>query len=101
MDELNLMTKMTEAQKSAFQSEMNRVRKDRTTGLMLTLFLGGLGIHHFYMGKTGLGVAYLLFCWTLIPLFASFIELFLIMGRVDSYNSSQAEQIAVRVKNLI
>lgn len=41
---------------------------------ILALFLGGLGIHKFYMGKIGLGILYLLFCWTFIPGIIGFIE---------------------------
>lgn len=46
-----------------FQSEMSRGRKDPTVALLLCLFLGGLGAHHFYMGNVGVGVLYLLFFW--------------------------------------
>jgi TM2 domain-containing membrane protein YozV len=49
-------------------------RKDRLVAALLALFLGGLGIHHFYLGNTLLGIIYLLFCWTLIPFLISFIE---------------------------
>lgn len=42
--------------------------------VLLALFLGGLGIHNFYAGKTGLGILYLVFCWTLIPGIAAFIQ---------------------------
>lgn len=41
--------------------------KSKTTATVLCFFLGGFGIHRFYLGQTGLGVLYLVFCWTLIP----------------------------------
>lgn len=42
---------------------------------LLALFLGGIGVHKFYAGKTGAGICYLLFCWTFIPLILSLIDL--------------------------
>jgi len=41
---------------------------------ILAFFLGGIGIHKFYAGKTSSGILYLLFCWTVIPSFIAFIE---------------------------
>lgn len=34
--------------------------KSRTVALLLCVFVGGLGIHRFYVGKIGTGVLYLL-----------------------------------------
>ncbi len=48
--------------------------KSKTTAGILALLLGGLGIHKFYLGKSGMGVLYLLFCWTYIPGIIAFIE---------------------------
>lgn len=47
--------------------------KDWLTTLLLCLFLGGLGIHRFYVGKTGTGILQLITLggceiWSLIDL---------------------------------
>ncbi|MBO5893442.1 MAG: NINE protein [Alistipes sp.] len=49
----------------------NRSKYDWLTTLLLCFFLGCFGIHNFYTGKTGIGVAQLLTCggcgiWALI-----------------------------------
>ena len=48
--------------------------RNRSSAAIFALFLGGIGAHKFYLGQTGAGVVYLLFCWTLIPAFIGFIE---------------------------
>ncbi|EFP0252346.1 NINE protein [Salmonella enterica] len=48
--------------------------KSRITAALLAFFLGGLGVHKFYLGKTGQGFLYLIFCWTFIPAIIAFIE---------------------------
>jgi len=42
--------------------------------ILLALFLGGIGIHKFYAGKSGAGILYVIFCWTFIPCILAFIE---------------------------
>ncbi len=41
--------------------------KNKTAAGLLALFLGGLGVHKFYLGQGGVGIIYLLFFWTFIP----------------------------------
>lgn len=48
--------------------------KSKIVAGILGIFLGGIGVHKFYMGKIGMGILYLLFCWTGIPAVVGFIE---------------------------
>ena len=57
------------------QLAVMRTPKSRTTAMLMALFLGGLGGHHFYLGNAGLGLFYLLFSWTFLPLIFSIAEL--------------------------
>jgi hypothetical protein len=46
----------------------------KLTAGLLAILLGGIGVHKFYLGRTGQGVLYLLFCWTFIPALVGLIE---------------------------
>lgn len=57
--------------------------KSKIVAGVLALILGGLGIHKFYLGQTGKGVLYLLFCWAYIPSILAFIEGLMILCSND------------------
>ena len=48
--------------------------KNKLAAALLAIFLGGLGIHKFYLRKVGMGILYLIFCWTGIPAIIGFIK---------------------------
>ncbi|WP_326908457.1 TM2 domain-containing protein [Sedimentibacter sp. MB31-C6] len=48
--------------------------KSKVTAGVLAILLGGLGVHKFYLGKIGLGILYILFCWTYVPALIGLIE---------------------------
>jgi TM2 domain-containing membrane protein YozV len=48
-------------------------RKSRGVAAVLAFFLGGFGIHRFYLGQWW-GLFYLLFFWTFIPAIVAFVE---------------------------
>lgn len=52
---------------------LGRRYKDRISAGLLAIFVGAFGVHRFYLGQWW-GLFYLLFFWTFIPGFASFIE---------------------------
>lgn len=77
-----------------FYQQYESVRRDEVVGILLALFLGGFGIHHFYLRRTGLGILYCCFCWTPLPWVLGFIECFFMPGRVREFNAIQAAGIA-------
>lgn len=48
--------------------------KSKIAAGILAILLGSIGVHKFYLGKVGLGILYLVFCWTGIPAIAGLIE---------------------------
>jgi TM2 domain-containing membrane protein YozV len=77
-----------------FYQQYESVRRDEVVGILLALFLGGFGIHHFYLRRTGLGILYCCLCWTPLPWVLGFIECFFMPGRVREFNAIQAAGIA-------
>lgn len=57
--------------------------KNRTTAALLAFFLGGFGIHQFYLGNTGKGIMYLLFCWTIIPAIIAIVDFIILITMND------------------
>ena len=48
--------------------------KNKVVAGLLGILLGGIGAHKFYLGRWGIGLVYILFCWTYIPSIIGFIE---------------------------
>lgn len=68
------------------QAQADTTQKSRVTAALLAIFLGGIGIHKFYIGKNGQGIIYLLLFWTFIPAIIAFIEgiLYLVNTKTDA-----------------
>ncbi|OON38451.1 hypothetical protein BTJ39_18540 [Izhakiella australiensis] len=58
-------------------------RKSKIAAALLAFFLGGFGVHKFYLGQVGLGILYLLFFWTAIPAIIAFIEFIIYLCMSD------------------
>jgi TM2 domain-containing membrane protein YozV len=77
-----------------FYQQYEAVRRDEIVGILLALFLGTFGIHHFYLRRTGLGILYCCLFWSGIPAILGFIECFFMPSRVREFNAIQAAAIA-------
>jgi hypothetical protein len=57
--------------------------RNRSVAIVLALFLGGLGMHKFYLGKNLQGFFYLAFCWTLIPALLGLVDVIRLLLQSD------------------
>lgn len=73
--------------------------KTKSTAAVLAFFLGGLGVHRFYLGQGGLGLAYLLFCWTFIPCIIAFIDFIVFLTMDDQSFNNKYNQVYMTLMN--
>jgi|GEM_PF-928770 len=66
--------------------------KSRSAAAILALFLGGIGVHKFYLGRPVQGVIYLLFCWTFIPAIIAFVEFLVYLFMSDASFAARFNQ---------
>ncbi len=59
---------------ATFSSGYSGSPKNRVVAGVLGILVGGIGVHKFYLGKVGLGILYLLFCWTGVPAVIGLVE---------------------------
>ena len=63
--------------------------RNRMSAILLSFFLGGLGAHKFYTGRVGMGILYVLFCWTFLPAIAAFFEFIIFLTQSDEQFDKQ------------
>lgn len=68
--------------------------KSRVAYGLLAIFLGGLGVHRFYLGQYLPGVFYFLFSWTLIPLLFGLGEGVIALVKNDDWFQAKLDAIA-------
>ena len=88
---------MNSQQRAWFYAEYQRACKEEIVGLLLAFFLGGFGVHKFYLRRNTAGVWYLLFFWTGFPAILGLIDCFFMPGQVRAYNAAQAAFIAGQI----
>lgn len=48
--------------------------KNKNLAILLAFFLGGFGVHKFYLGEKVAGILYFIFSWTFIPSIFAFLD---------------------------
>ena len=69
--------------------------KSRITAGILGILLGGIGVHKFYLNKVGLGILYLVFCWTAIPAIIGLVEGIIYLTQ-DDVTFGRQQMVAVQ-----
>jgi TM2 domain-containing membrane protein YozV len=69
--------------------------KSRITAGILGILLGGIGVHKFYLNKVGLGILYVVFCWTAIPAIIGLVEGIIYLTQ-DDVTFGRQQMVAVR-----
>ena len=83
--------------------------KSQSVAALLAAFVGGIGIHRFYLRSPISGIFYILFCWTGIPGLIALIETFVYafmsqQSWARKYNNgviSEPVHVAIRILILI
>lgn len=85
-----IINKITSSDSSSTQVIITQNGKvvNKMTYALLAIFLGGVGVHHFYAGKTMLGILHIVFCWTFIPAIIAFIQGIVALTKKEDANGN-------------
>ena len=75
--------------------------KNKTTAGLFAFFLGGIGIHKFYLNQTTAGVLYLLFSWTCIPAILAFIDAIILLTVSDDEFNAKYNDVQISTKTSV
>lgn len=95
LDEIKQLT--TSNEQAQFKYFYNRYSKNILVAYVLLIFFGIFGIHKFYLNKASAWL-YLIFAWTLIPVFFVILDLFLLPLQVKKYNQRLAINLVDSIK---
>ena len=94
---LYMKKELTNEQLMMVESEMNKVRKNKTPAWLLWFFGAGFGLHRLYIGDIGLGIAMLCLNWATFGLWGLIDALF-INARIDKKNEEAELDIINKIK---
>ena len=92
IQENTVCPKCVEQKKNSIQSvgdDLVEGKRNKWIAIILAFFFGAFGIHKFYLGQIGMGIVYLLFCWTGITAIIGIIEAVLYLTMSDAEFSSK------------
>ncbi len=98
---MRVAASLTPAQQQIFYAEYQHRAKDYNTALVLAIFLGLLGVHKFYLGRTGQGILHILISAVSLLTFGIIlviVDIIRLRGTVNRVNREIADAIAHSVQ---
>jgi TM2 domain-containing membrane protein YozV len=86
-DQITQLQTVSQSSRGNIMNYYTANKKTTSSYALLALFLGGLGAHHFYLGRTLAGVLSVIFFWTFIPAICALVELMFSSVTVRNYNN--------------
>ena len=83
------LKELSEEEREYLSKQFDLHKKSAVKYAFFCVFLGFVGGHQYYLGKTVPGVLFTLFSWTLLPFLVSIVQLF-----------SQKKRLAISTKTL-
>lgn len=71
-------------------SQPKHAGKNQVVAIILAVILGVFGIHKFYLGDVKKGVLYLIFSWTLIPMFVGWFDAYKYATTSEAFGATTA-----------
>ena len=95
-EQQQMIAGLTDQQKNMFMAQYAAERKDRTTLLLVSIFLGKLGVDRFMMDDVGMGLVKLFTLGGCLVLWI--MDIITITDRVDTWNRLKAQQIIANLQ---
>lgn len=94
---LMLTKDLNPEEKDFYFRSIQAAKRDPRRAILLALFLGSFGAHHFYLGKYRVGLLYLAFCWSLFPMVLSWGECLMLRNQVKNYNRRLSRNLMEKI----
>lgn len=95
MEQAMLVQNLSDQQKMLFMTQFNSEKKDPGTMMLISVFLGSLGVDRFMLGDMGMGILKL--CTGGLCGILWFIDIFTTRARTSDFNRAKAQEIMMTI----
>lgn len=88
---------LTNDERMFLDTELNKVKKEKTPAWLLWVFTSGVGGHRYYTGDIGMAVCMTFFNWMTFGIWG-IIDAFFLNKRIDKHNSEKELELLTQIK---